>query len=210
MSESFARYFAAVQQTEVWQAMQLGMADFGNASPGKRVLDVGSGPGRLVAELRQRGVRAVGLDGDPQMGRRSRAVFGRLPMVLARAEQLPFAAQSFDTILAGNILFFLPNPVIAIREMVRLCRPGGYVVNWSPSERMSKQAAELYVSHQKGLDEFSKTHLVNWAQVAENNRRWSADDLAILFAEVGLTAFSSETTLGGLARYSRGQYAGRD
>ena len=211
MSEpfDFANYFTAVQRTDVWHQMQLGMASYGQATSGKSVLDVGSGPGRLVADLREQGAAAVGLDGDPRMARNSRQAFGRLPMVLGRAERLPFAASCFDTIMAGNILFFLPDPMAALAEMVRLCRPGGYIVNWSPSEQMSRQAAELYVSNDKSLDEFSKTHLVNWAQVAENNRRWSDDDLRTLFSEAGLINFTSETTLGGLARYSRGQKPGR-
>ncbi|MGH8913426.1 MAG: class I SAM-dependent methyltransferase, partial [Acidimicrobiia bacterium] len=46
---------------------------------------------------------------------------------LARAEQLPFADQTFDATLAQLVVHFMKDPVVGIREMARVTRQGGVV-----------------------------------------------------------------------------------
>ena len=58
---------------------------------------------------------------------------------------------------------------------------------------------------QVGMADFARKHLVNWAGVAENNRRWSASDLQQLFTAANFSHFTTQTTLGGLARYAKGR-----
>jgi len=47
---------------------------------------------------------------------------------IGRAEQLPFADETFDVLTAVTILCFVPEPSKALHEMVRVLRPGGRVV----------------------------------------------------------------------------------
>lgn len=98
---------------------------------GPRVLEVGHGPGHMLAALRERGFDAVGLDLSPQMGRiaRRRLAGGDGParLVRGRAQALPFADFSFDGVLAT-----FPTPYIiaptTVAALYRVLRPGGRLV----------------------------------------------------------------------------------
>ena len=104
-------------------------ADLAGVGRGQRLLDVGCGPGALTAELVSRAgadqVSAV----EPSASFAA-AVRERLPGVdirLASAEQLPFAAGTFDAALAQLVVHFMADPVMGLREMGRVTRPGGVV-----------------------------------------------------------------------------------
>jgi ubiquinone/menaquinone biosynthesis C-methylase UbiE len=105
------------------------LADFAGIQAGQRVLDVGSGPGALTAELVTRlgaeGVTAV----DPSTPF-VEAVQARNPGVQvhqATAEQLPFADDAFDASLAQLVVHFMTDPVAGLAEMRRVTRSGGIV-----------------------------------------------------------------------------------
>ena len=105
------------------------LADFAGIDDGRRVIDVGCGPGALIAEL----IRRVGADhvaavdpSEPFVA----AAQSRYPGVDVRkatAEELPFDGHSFDAALAQLVVHFMRDPVAGIREMARVVRPGGTV-----------------------------------------------------------------------------------
>jgi SAM-dependent methyltransferase len=104
-------------------------ADLAGVRPGQRLLDVGCGPGALTAEL----VRRAGADAvsavEPSASFAA-AVRERLPGVDVRrsaAEQPPFPDDAFDAALAQLVVHFMTDPVIGLREMGRVARPGGVV-----------------------------------------------------------------------------------
>jgi len=97
---------------------------------GKRVLDIGSGMGGfLVAAAVNSGAHAVGIEPNADYGliTRLRAARYRRTPALARAvgEHLPFAAASFDVVLAQDILEHVGNPDDVLREIARVLRPSG-------------------------------------------------------------------------------------
>lgn len=47
---------------------------------------------------------------------------------IARAEDLPFGAESFDVVVAITVLCFIENPAKALREMTRILKPGGRLI----------------------------------------------------------------------------------
>ena len=87
-------------------------ADLAGVQPGQRVLDVGSGPGALTAELvRRTGAEAVSAV-EPSASFAA-AVRERLPEVDVRraaAEQLPFPDDTFDAALAQTLLRLGADP----------------------------------------------------------------------------------------------------
>ncbi len=92
---------------------------------GERVLEVGCGPGHLLAAMARRGLRPVGLDRSPTMLRRARRRVGAaVPLVQGRAQALPFRRGSFEAVVTT-----FPAPFILEEatwwEAARVLRPGG-------------------------------------------------------------------------------------
>ena len=99
---------------------------------GHAVLDLGCGDGRLAMRLAAAGAHVVGLDADPVVLRAAaaRAAAAREAVVFAsgRAEALPFAAASFDVVVAVTVLCFVPDAEAVFHEVARVLRPGGAAV----------------------------------------------------------------------------------
>lgn len=94
-----------------------------------RVLDVACGTG---ANFRYLGdVDLVGVDLSPAMLAGARRTADRLgrPATLLRADaaRLPFPEDSFDSVVSALSTCTFPDPVAALREMARVCRPGGSI-----------------------------------------------------------------------------------
>jgi SAM-dependent methyltransferase len=114
-------------------------ADVADLAPGQRVLDVGCGPGALTAQLVERVGRERVTAVDPSAPF-VEAARSRLPGVEVRqapAEALPFPDDSFDVALAELVVHFMADPVVGLREMARVTRPGGVVAAcvWDMSGR---------------------------------------------------------------------------
>lgn len=103
--------------------------DFAGVEAGQRVLDVGCGPGALVAELVRRvGSETVaGVDPAEQFVAAARQRHPGVDVRQASAEQLPFAEDEFDASLAQLVVHFMADPVTGLSEMARVTRRGGAV-----------------------------------------------------------------------------------
>lgn len=194
-------YFLELQTQTGWGRVLTRLRDWIEPQAGWLTLDVGSGPGLMPALLAQAGCRSLGVDQDPEMFRPAPLH----PWVsLADALQLPFPDGQFDLVTASNLLFLLPYPRKALREMVRLLRPGGQVVTLNPTEELSIAAAQALAA-KRGLTGFARESLLNWAGLAEANSRWTETETAALFASVGLKLVETRVTMRpGFARFARG------
>jgi SAM-dependent methyltransferase len=101
------------------------MLDAAGVAPGMRVLDICCGPGMLAAGALQRGAEATGLDFSAQAVELARRLVPNGRFQQGDAQALPFSAGSFDAVLCGYGLMHLPEPAAALREMLRVLRPGG-------------------------------------------------------------------------------------
>lgn len=89
-----------------------------------RVLDLGSGTGRNLPLL-PRDTRAVGLDPSLEALGRARRRAPRVPLVVGRAEALPFRDATFDTVLSGLVFCSVDDPGGGLAEVRRVLRPDG-------------------------------------------------------------------------------------
>jgi SAM-dependent methyltransferase len=63
------------------------------------------------------------------------------PDTYGKIEQLPFAADSFDTVLCTEMLYMMSHPERAAAELYRVTKPGGYLV-LSASQQAIESAAD--------------------------------------------------------------------
>ncbi|WTD06517.1 methyltransferase domain-containing protein [Streptomyces albidoflavus] len=122
--------------------------------PHHRVLDVGCGPGTITADLATLVPRGhvTGIDsaGEILDAARSAAAERSLTNTTFRtgdAQALPFPDASFDVVHAHQALQHLGDPVGALREMRRVCAPGGLV-----AARDADYAAMTWYPASPGLD----------------------------------------------------------
>jgi demethylmenaquinone methyltransferase / 2-methoxy-6-polyprenyl-1,4-benzoquinol methylase len=96
---------------------------------GKRVLDVATGTGDLAAELHRQGATVMAADFAGNMLRvAQRKLPAAVPLVLADAQDLPFAAASFDRVTNAFLLRNLSDLDRGLLEMRRVLRPHGLLV----------------------------------------------------------------------------------
>ena len=103
----------------------------------ERILDVGCGTGEFARMAIERfpAVSVVGLDATPAMVEQAQAKLAgcaRASFHLGSVDRLPFAAEYVDAVVCANVLHHLRDPHQALRECVRVLRPGGQliVVDW--------------------------------------------------------------------------------
>lgn len=89
-----------------------------------RIVDCGAGTGRNLDWLREYGT-VVGVERSPSG--LAVALAHQRPVVRASVDALPIASHSMDLATSFDVLYCLPDEVepVALREMVRVLRPGG-------------------------------------------------------------------------------------
>ena len=113
--------------------------DLMRLAPGDAVLDVGCGAGEVCVELAAivgPTGRVAGVDLSEAMveaARRTVAASGRsVELRTASAYELPFADGAFDAVRAERVFQHLDDPEAALREMLRVTKPGGRVMLSDP------------------------------------------------------------------------------
>ena len=101
---------------------------------GKHILEVGCGTGKTASwYAKRRGCRVIGVDLSPRMiewakeTAQREGVLNQVEFKTADARQLPFDDATFDAVLCESVLGFVPDKANALREFIRVCKPGGYV-----------------------------------------------------------------------------------
>jgi SAM-dependent methyltransferase len=107
------------------------MVQFAGTRDGDTVLDVGSGTGALALAIADAMPSAHITGVDPAAAyvayARTRAPNDRVRFAVGDAQQLQFADRTFDRVLSLLVMNFIPDPSKALREMIRVTRPGGGV-----------------------------------------------------------------------------------
>ena len=152
--------------------------------PGSTVLDVGCGPGTItigLARLVGAG-RVVGIDTAPEVlveAREEAAALGldNVAFDVCDVCHLAFGDGAFDVVHAHQVLQHVVNPVAALTEMKRVCRPGGVVAArdgdygamfWFPEEPELEEWRTLYqhVARAVGGEPDAGRRMLGWARAA--------------------------------------------
>jgi ubiquinone/menaquinone biosynthesis C-methylase UbiE len=128
--------------------------------PGHAVLDIATGPGEpalTIAALIGPEGKVFAIDPAPEMVNASRREAGRLRCTnaqfeVASADLLPFPSNTFDAVVSRFGVMFFPSPVDAVREMLRVLKPGRklslavwYSVDTNPFFHVLGRVVEKYV-----------------------------------------------------------------
>ena len=126
--------------------------------PRGSLLDVGCGTGqmlRFVAERRPGDFELTGLDQSSSMIERARSVTGTGPtLVVGKAEELPFADETFDVVVAMGVYEYVRDVEAALREASRVVTKGGLAVvtmqNPSSPHRFWHSAVYRHIERLRG------------------------------------------------------------
>ncbi|MEU3654019.1 class I SAM-dependent methyltransferase [Streptomyces sp. NPDC032161] len=154
----------------------------GELRPGMTVLDVGCGPGTITADLAALVApgRVTAVDTNREVLDRAAEVaaergLDRIEFATADVHALDFPDGSFDIVHAHQVLQHVTDPVRALREMRRVCRPGGVVaardsdyaaMTWYPEAPGLDAWQELYgrVARANGGEPDAGRRLLSWAR----------------------------------------------
>jgi ubiquinone/menaquinone biosynthesis C-methylase UbiE len=126
-----------------------------------RLVDIGTGTGRILELLGPAAAQAIGIDRSPEMLRLARAKLDGLGYELRQGDinALQLTDGSANTITLHQVLHFLPAPASAIAECARLLSDDGalLIVDFAPHER-----EELRVDHAHARLGFSDEQIAGW------------------------------------------------
>lgn len=162
--ESFNRY---AEEYDSWyekykpayESELLALRTFLPENPEKlKALEIGSGTGRFASAL------GIGLGLEPARAMAELAKQRGLEAVLGVAEFLPFKREQFDLVLIVTALAFFENPKQALRETLRVLKPGGQILA-GILDRNSPQGRGLESGNKKGRFS-SKAHFLSTAELS--------------------------------------------
>ncbi len=150
--------------------------------PGMSLLDVGCGPATLTLDLARRVApgRVVGLDiADSVLAEATGNVAdaGNVEIVQGDVLHLDFGDGTFDLVHAHQLLQHLADPVAALAEMARVCKPDGLIavregdygaMTWWPADPGLDRWMTLYqevARHNDGVPDAGR-RLLGWAMDA--------------------------------------------
>jgi SAM-dependent methyltransferase len=150
--------------------------------PTDRLLDVGSGPGTITADLARLVGEVVALEISDDAAALTRAELARHGVVdadvrVGDVHALDLPDDAFDVVHAHQVLQHVADPVAALREMARVTRPGGVVAvrdsdyaafAWYPRLPGLDRWLELYqaAARANGGEPDAGRHLLAWAHAA--------------------------------------------
>ena len=116
-----------------------------------RLVDIGTGTGRMLELFAADADSAVGIDRSPEMLRLARVKLAQagLPAELRQGDMysLPLPAGAADTVILHQVLHYAQQPAAAVAEAARLIAPGGrlLIVDFAPHEREELRARDAHV-----------------------------------------------------------------
>ncbi len=148
------------------------------------VLEAGGGLGMYAAQIARRYRARVELF-DIEHARIRKAQAETPHALVAAAENLPYASDTFDTVFSNEVIEHVSDDARAMREMVRVCKVGGRVVIFCPNRWYP---FETHGHYWRGKYHFGNTPLINYLpnalrdRLAPHVRAYSKRGLQALYA----------------------------
>ncbi|MEU6587063.1 demethylmenaquinone methyltransferase [Nocardia sp. NPDC046763] len=174
--------------------------------PGERVLDLAAGTGVSTLDLAKSG--AWVLAADFSQGMLSAGRHRNVPMVAADAMALPFADDSFDAVTIAYGLRNVADPDLALREMLRVTKPGGRLVVAEFSTPTWEPFRTIYMEYlMRALPPLARAVSSNpdaYVYLAESIREWpNQPQLALRIADAGWSSVQWRNLSGGAVALHR-------
>jgi ubiquinone/menaquinone biosynthesis C-methylase UbiE len=149
-------------------------------SPEHHVLDVGCGPGTITGDLAARVAHVTAVEHTSEaldLARTQLADRTNVSYVVTDAHSLDLPDDTFDVVHAHQVLQHVADPVQALREMRRVCKPGGLVAvrdsdylgfTWFPAVPAFDEWMRLYqqAASANGGEPQAGRRLLSWARAA--------------------------------------------
>ncbi len=201
-------FFDHMAQTEWLGSIHQQLKDIAGSWQGKNVLDVGCGTGRLLLKGKNEANKLSGIDLSVGMIKFARSLFetstGKADsqFLVGDAYHLPFPERSFDYSFATLVIFLLPEPETALKELKRVTLPEGATVMLNPGPDMNEEKARAY-AEKHGMEGFEKESLLTWANVSTRRHRWQEEDFSEILSSIGARHTQHTPVLDGLGLITR-------
>ena len=165
------------------------------AGPAARILEVGTGTGRISIPLMERGADLVGCDLSVKMLARQREKYPSARLVQSDAVFLPFPSKHFDAVLTVHVMHLIGPWREALREFRRVLKAGGALLNVRTYEDVGSSIHATIRDHWRG---WLKTQGVDTRHPGAQNLDEIKDELRSLGArlqEVEVIRFTHRYTL---------------
>ncbi len=112
-------------------------------APGGKILDVGTGTGRISVPLLRLGADVTGVDLSLNMMGKLREKYPAAHVAQADASRLPFASHQFDAVLTMHVMHLIGPWREALREYRRVLKPGGVYIDSTQWHAASSQLSRI-------------------------------------------------------------------
>ncbi len=113
--------------------------------PLTKVLDIGTGSGRLVNRLAALGYDAYGCDVSDNWQEESSVDFRRFSQIALDPYRLPYEDSTFNVVISTSVLEHAQNKEALFLEVRRVLKPGGYSMHLFPSKWYLPVEPHIYV-----------------------------------------------------------------
>jgi ArsR family transcriptional regulator len=154
-------------------AVERGLLDLFPPGAAGRVLDIGTGTGRLLELLAPRITLGLGVDASRAMlalarARLAGAGFSHCAVRLADMYRLPLPDDGFDAVVMQMVLHHAEDPAAALAEAARVLRPDGRLIVVDLGEHANRECVERLAHRWAGFSDARMQELLTGAGLAGN------------------------------------------
>lgn len=192
-------------QTRLWRRAVLRAID---PQPGERILDIAAGPGSSSIPLRRAGAEVASADFSLGMLRQGLKQSPELHFTAADATRLPFADESFDVVTMSFGFRNVVEPEVALREFLRVAKPGGRLLICEFSQPVNKVFRTVYSEYLMAafppVARRLSSNPDSYVYLAESIQSWPAQEpLARMVAGAGWAEVEWNNLTGGVVAMHR-------